>query len=189
MTCKCGKEMEEVGTAPGGIFQRWCPACGRMFSRSMNPSLPGEQWSEPAWIKTKDDFDPELWKKIKDKEWGPAVKDLYLGFKEQGETIVALKEELAELRKNDGELFCKIMVEAIAGLADAVIVKQAQYSGFHSLKYVKMLREKVERLEEENKKLLDDFMHISRMFTEALKLCHRVMKIERGDDDADKEGS
>ena len=43
--------MEEIGTAPGGIFQRWCPACGRMFSRSMNPSLPGEQWSEPDWVK------------------------------------------------------------------------------------------------------------------------------------------
>ncbi len=228
MTCKCGKEMEEIGTAPGGIFQRWCPRCGRMFSRSMNPSLPGEQWSEPSGLgdnaykeyresqgyadrvykqhgidltklkacpyctgtyykfipevrsggrggfetgsylkcvkcgaKTTwegrlyafdpekynerpvpasvlDDFDPELWKKIKDEEWGPAVKELYLGFKELEKEISQLKEELTDWKD------------------DALSAENPHSDKIHCTcvpalrKTVKDLRAKAERLENEN---------------------------------------
>lgn len=48
MKCKCGNAMTEIGTQAGGVFQRWCSKCGRMFLRSMNPNLPGEDWKEPS---------------------------------------------------------------------------------------------------------------------------------------------
>lgn len=48
MNCKCKEEMKDLGTGPGGTYLRWCPSCGRLFERSMNPGLPREAWSEPA---------------------------------------------------------------------------------------------------------------------------------------------
>ena len=50
MKCVCERpgEMEEIGTGPGGIFNRWCPGCGRLHCRSMNPAFPVDRWNEPA---------------------------------------------------------------------------------------------------------------------------------------------
>lgn len=50
MNCKCGSRMIDVGTSPGGLFVRWCPICGRLHCRSMNPRLPGEYWKEPETV-------------------------------------------------------------------------------------------------------------------------------------------
>lgn len=47
MTCKCGNPMDDLGTAAGGVFVRWCPRCGSLYHRSMNPRFPGETWEYP----------------------------------------------------------------------------------------------------------------------------------------------
>jgi hypothetical protein len=47
MHCKCNTKMEMMGTQAGGIAVYWCPSCGTLFHRSMNPRLPGEAWTSP----------------------------------------------------------------------------------------------------------------------------------------------
>jgi len=47
MECRCGAPMKDIGTAASGVYLRWCPDCGRLHRRSMNPSIPGENWIEP----------------------------------------------------------------------------------------------------------------------------------------------
>jgi hypothetical protein len=64
-------------------------------------------------------------------------------------------KELNERSKNDSDLFCQIMVEAIKGIADAVIVRYATYDGRHALAMVKTLRIKCDKLQKSVKRSKD----------------------------------
>lgn len=69
-----------------------------------------------------------------------------------------LETNYAELQKNDGELFCKIMVEAIAGIADAAIVAHKKYDGRWALSVVQKLRAESERNRKKWRDYEDDYV-------------------------------